>query len=151
MRRAIAVLLIIAVGLAVGGTYFIAPTPTPDANVAACPAGDLLQAQTAIVDQTRAMSAQDFDTARGYASQAFQNAVTVAQFADIISNDYAYLLQNPQITFDDCAVIDAAGLLVSASFIVDGTTYPIDYALVNERGGWFINVAASQESRTLAV
>ena len=151
MRRAIAILLIIAVGLAVGGTYFITPTPAPDVNVAACPADDLRQAQTVIVDQTRAMSAQDFVTARGYASQAFQNAVTVAQFADIISNDYAYLLQNPQITFDDCAVIDAAGLLVRASFIVDGTTYAIDYALVNEQGGWYINVAASQESQTLAV
>jgi Domain of unknown function (DUF4864) len=151
MRRAIAVLLIIAVGLAVGGTYVITPASRPDVIRTACPSDDLRQAQTVIVEQTRAMSAQDFVTARGYASQAFQNAVTLEQFADIISNDYTYLLQNPQITFNDCAVIDAAGLLVSASFVVDGTTHVVDYALVDEQGGWYINVAASQESQTLAV
>ena len=151
MRRAVAVLLIIAVGLAVGGTYFVTPRPASDVTATSCPDDDLRQAQSVIVDQTRAMSAQDFATARSYASQAFQNAVSVAQFADIISNDYAYLLQNPQITFDDCSVIDAQGLLISTTFIVDGTTHNVDYALVAEQGGWYINVAASQESRTLAV
>lgn len=148
MRRVIALVLIIAVGLAIGGTYLTRPAPV--AQTSDCPSDALRASQQVIVKQTQAMSAQDFQTARGYASRMFQEAVSLPRFTDIISNDYAYLLASPQITFDACTPVTQVDLLVTATFTLEGVTHKLDYAMTNEQGGWFINGASSRESRTLA-
>jgi len=151
MRRLIALVLVAAIALAIAGSYLAQPQqPLASGD---CPRGEVQQTQQVITEQTRAMTAQDFAAARQYATQAFRDNVTEQQFADIISSDYAFLLQNPQITFTACESYGPGLLLISADFRVDlgdGAEHQLDYAMVNESGGWYINSASNPKLRSLA-
>lgn len=150
MVKAIAAILIAALTLSIGGSYLVsmqAPTISADE----CLAADLNQIHNVIEEQTRAMTNQDFQSARSYASQSFQATVPVALFASIISNEYPFLMQDPIITFNGCQLQGSLNYLVSASFEVDGASYRLDYAMVKEESGWSINSASTSTSQQIEV
>lgn len=148
MRRLIAVVLIISVGLAVAGTYVI--RPQSDVVQGSCSPADLRGIQQTITGQTEAISAQDFRSARTFSSESFRSNVTERQFAAIIASGYAFLLESPVITFDACEQAGPGRVDVLASFDVDGTANRLRYAMVTEGGAWRINAASDANPRNLA-
>ncbi len=148
MRRFIAVVLIISVGLAVAGTYVIRPqTNIVQGN---CTPADLRDIQAAITGQTEALSAQDFQRARAFSSESFRMSVTEQQFVSIVSSGYSFLLQSPNITFDTCDEAGPGQIEAFASFDVNGEANRLRYVMVSEAGGWLISAAANADPRTLA-
>ena len=149
MRRIIAIILIFSMALAIGGAYLVRPAEQVIAGE--CPVAELRETQRTIEAQTQLISAQDFPSARGYATQGFQTAVSDEQFAAIIARDYPFLLRNPKVTFTMCEFFGPQYLLVTVSFDVDGEQHQLDYAMINEQGGWFINSATTTARGTLAI
>ncbi|MFT2520792.1 hypothetical protein ACMWQB_31870, partial [Escherichia coli] len=74
---------IFSMALAVGGAYLSRPAEQIAAGE--CPIDELRQTQRTIVAQTQSMSVQDFQSARGYSTLAFQEAVSAEEFAVIVS------------------------------------------------------------------
>jgi hypothetical protein len=148
VRRFIAIVLIISVGLAVAGTYVI----RPQTNIVqgSCTPTDLRDIQTAITGQTEALSAQDFQRARSYSSASFRLSVTEQQFVTIISSGYPFLLESPSITFDTCDEAGPGQIDVFASFDVNGQTNRLRYVMVIEDGTWLISAATNANPRTLS-
>jgi hypothetical protein len=147
VRRIIAIVLIVSVGMAVAGTYVI--RPQADVVQGSCAPADLRGIQQAITGQTEALSAQDFRRARSFSSASFRSNVTERQFVAIISSGYAFLLESPVITFDACEQAGPGQINVLASFDVNGDANRLRYAMVTEDGGWFINAAADANPRNL--
>jgi hypothetical protein len=148
MRRLIALVLVAAIALAIAGSYLVQPQPSIASGD--CSRDDVRQAQQVIIGQTRAMSDRDFGSARQFATQAFQDKVTEYQFADIITADYPFLMRNPLITFTTCESYGPGLVLMSVTFNLDAEEHQLDYAMVSEAGGWYINSASNPRLRNLA-
>jgi hypothetical protein len=120
-----------------------APEPPPEAQ----PCEDLMfqRAQGTIRAQQSAFSASDFEAARAYASDNFRSGVSVDQFGMIIERNYAFLLDDPELTFVDCRRRgDSAILQVE----VAGSPITIMvYGMVLENDGWFIDAASVAGTR----
>lgn len=87
----------------------------------------------------------DFAAARSFASEGFQSSVDDQEFQTIIEAQYAFLLNDPDVEFLDCAQVgDLAQILVqvTASNIVD-----VQYRLVRESDGWRIDGATIVDVR----
>jgi hypothetical protein len=142
MRRFIAVVLIFSVALAIVGTYVSRPPQTQSLVAGNCLPADAQAIQRAIIEQTQAMSSQDFQLARSYASNSFRSRISEMQFARIISQGYEILLQDPRVTFNSCEQVDDQLIRISATFNVDGETVELQYLMINESNGWFIDSAS---------
>ena len=151
MRRFIAVVLIFSVALAIVGTYISRPPQTQSLVAGNCLPTDSRAIQRTIIEQTRAMSSQDFQLARSYASDSFRSRISEMQFARIISQGYEILLQDPRVTFNSCEQFDDQLVRVSATFNVGGETVDLQYTLINESSGWFIDSASRPGNNTLTV
>ena len=148
MRRVIIVVLVIAIAVAVAAIYFVQSQSEPMSRD--CLPDDVQQAQQVITEQTQAMTAQNFAGAREFGTKDFRDNVSDQQFAEIITSDYAFLTENPQITFTACASYGPGLVLISARFnLDDDTVHQLDYAMVNEFGGWFINSASNPNLTSL--
>jgi len=149
MRRVIALVLIISVGLAILGTSLL--RPSTDTVAGSCRAEALQAGQRSITEQTAALSAQDFVRARTYSSTIFRDNVSAQAFAGIIANRYAFLMRDPGITFEQCDQDASDRVRILVSFRVSGVDHPLEYVLVNESQGWFIDGATDAAPRSLAV
>lgn len=103
------------------------------------------RAQATIRSQQSAFSASDFEAARAYSSDSFRSGVSVEQFGRIIERNYAFLLDDPELTFVDCSRRgDSAILRVE----VAGSPITIMlYGMVLENDGWFIDAASVAGTR----
>ncbi len=151
MRRIIAVVLIFSVALAIVGTYISRPPQSQSIVAGNCQPADARAIQQTIIEQTRAMSSQDFQLARSYASNSFRSRISEMQFARIISLGYEVLLQDPQVTFNSCEQVDDQIIRVSATFNGGGEAVELQYAMVNESNGWYIDSASRPGNSTLTV
>lgn len=149
MRRVIALVLVASIALAVAGSLLV--QPQEQVAMGSCPTGEVRQSQQVISEQARAMSARDFASARQLATQAFRDNVSERQFAGIIASDYNFLLRDPRITFVSCEVFAPDFLLISARFNVEQEEHQLEYSMINEAGGWFVNSASNPKLRGLAV
>jgi len=148
MRRVIVLVLVVAIAIAVAIVYFVQSEPT--ATSRDCLPDDVQQTQQVITEQTQAMTAQDFAVAREFGTKDFRDNVSDQQFADIIKADYAFLTENPQIVFTACESYGPGLVLISARFTLgDNTVHQLDYAMVSEFGGWFINSASNPNLNSL--
>jgi hypothetical protein len=147
VRRLIALLVLVSMGLAVLGSTLIQPIAVDSAGT--CPPGDFRSSQRTITEQTAALSAQDFRTARSFSSQRFQTNVSEEQFIGIIAGQYDFLLRSPAITFDRCDRITANELRIAASFLIGGVGTQLEYVMVYETDGWYVNAAENTQARRL--
>lgn len=148
MRRLIALVVLISVGLAVLGTSIMGPRLGVVAG--SCVPGDFQSSQRAITEQTAALSARDFRSARNYSSKSFRENVSEDQFIGIIAQQYTFLLRNPRITFDQCDQQGPKQMFVVASFDVAGVGTQLRYVMVNEANGWFVSAAEATRPRSLS-
>jgi hypothetical protein len=103
------------------------------------------RAQGTIRAQQSALAATDFEAARAYSSDGFRSGVTVEQFQTIIEANYAFLLDDPVLTFIDCQRRgDSAILRVE----VEGSPITVMlYGVVLENDSWFIDAASVAGTR----
>jgi hypothetical protein len=120
-----------------------APEPAPAAQV--CEELMFQRAQSTIRSQQAALSASDFEAARAYASDNFRSGVSVEQFGRIIERNYAFLLDDPELTFVDCSRRgDSAIVRVE---VAGSPTMIMLYGMVLENDGWFIDAASVAGTR----
>jgi hypothetical protein len=134
-------------GLAVLGSSLI--RPRTDVYTGSCPPGDFRSSQRTITEQTAALSAQDFAQARNFSSQNFRANVSEEQFVGIIAGQYGFLLRDPVITFDQCDQETTNQMRVFASFMVGGVGTQLEYVMVYEADGWYVNAAETTRARSL--
>jgi hypothetical protein len=115
-------------------------TPTPSTGAQPCEDVMFQRAQDTIRAQQAALANSDFETARTYASNNFRSSVSVEQFQVIIEGSYAFLLENPDITFVDCQRRNESALI---RVEVAGSPVTIMlHGLVLENESWFIDAAS---------
>lgn len=103
------------------------------------------RAQNTIRNQQAAFANEDFEAARGFASQSFQSTVNAEQFQRIIEGSYGFLLGSPELEFLDCRrIADTAFLQVKVSGTPD---IFMAYSVVLEGEAWFIDGAVIAGSR----
>ncbi len=141
-----------------GGERLIAPTPAlpdppndeqadPPEQQAVQPCEDVMfqRAQGSIRAQQSALAAQDFEAARAFASQSFQQGVSVDQFQRIIQGRYAFLLNDPPVNFVECQRREDSALI---RVEVGGSPIRIMlYQVVLENDVWRIDAATTAGSR----
>lgn len=123
------------------------PTPEladdeqPESSNEPRPCEDVMfqRAQGTIRAQQSALAASDYEAARAYASNGFRSTVSVEQFQQIIEGDYAFLLDDPALTFTECQRRGDSALIR-----VDVSGSPVTvmvYGVVLENDSWFIDAA----------
>lgn len=121
------------------------PEPTkeaePETSNEPRPCEDVMfqRAQGTIRAQQSAFAASDYEAARAYASNGFRSTVSVEQFQQIIEGDYAFLLNDPTLTFTECRRRGDSALIR-----VDVSGSPVTvmvYGVVLENDSWFIDAA----------
>lgn len=141
-----------------GGERLSTPTPTlqtppsdvqpdPPESQAAQPCEDVMfqRAQGTIRAQQSALANEDFEAARAFASEVFQQGVSVEQFQQIIEGRYAFLLNNPSADFVDCQRRGDSALL---RVEVGGSPIRIMlYQVVLENDVWRIDAATIAGTR----
>jgi len=141
-----------------GGERLTAPTPAlpdspndeqadPPEQQAEQPCEDVMfqRAQGSIRAQQSALAAQDFEAARAFASQSFQQGVSVDQFQRIIQGRYAFLLNDPPVSFVECQRREDSALI---RVEVGGSPIRIMlYQVVLENDVWRIDAATTAGSR----
>ncbi len=96
-----------------------------------------------ITGQQKAFAAGDFAAARSFASESFRSTVMVDEFQALIEREYAFLLDDPSVTFARCARVDR---VAEVEVNVEGpTTRTMVYRLVEGDGGWAIDGARLTE------
>ena len=121
------------------------PQPTESTEPtepSAVPCEDIMfqRAQGTIRSQQNAFANEDFAAARAFASQSFQDSVSVEQFQSIIQGTYEFLLGAPSIAFNDCQR-DGDSALIQVE--VDGSpSILMVYRVVLENESWFIDAAS---------
>lgn len=121
--------------------------PSSEPSNATAPCEDVMfeQAQGTIRAQQGALANSDFDAARAYASRQFRSTVTVEQFQEIIEGSYAFLLEDPALSFAACQRHGDSALL---RVEVAGSPATIMvYVVVLESDSWFIDAASIAETR----
>ena len=122
-----------------------APSPEPSNVTAPCEDVMFQRAQGTIRAQQSALANSDFDAARAYASRQFRSSVSVEQFQEIIEGDYAFLLEDPALSFAACQRRGDSALL---RVEVAGSPATIMvYVVVLENDAWFIDAASVAETR----
>lgn len=115
-------------------------SPAPSSDAQPCEDAMFQRAQDTIRAQQTALANSDFETARTYASNNFRSGVSVEQFQVIIEGSYAFLLENPEITFVDCQRRNDSALI---RVEVAGSPVTIMlYGLVLENESWYIDAAS---------
>lgn len=94
--------------------------------------------QNVIEDQLAAFGNEDFELARSFSSRIFRSNVTTDAFDRTIRADYAFLLSNPIPDYQECLLTDNSRVGMTVSF---ENAPSVLYQLVNEDGGWRIDVA----------
>ncbi|HEX4044964.1 MAG TPA: DUF4864 domain-containing protein, partial [Gammaproteobacteria bacterium] len=98
----------------------------------------VLSDMTRVVDrQLIAIKKGNMPRAYGYASQAFQQATSLAQFEKFIE-DHSILKEIIRTHFTSKEVTGDAGVLRGTLYAQDGTVIPVMYRLVKEEGRWKI-------------
>jgi len=100
IKRISAVILIFALTAAIAVAYM--PSSQQSVMAGKCVSADAAAVQQVIIRQTDALSMGEFTRAHSYASQSFRSGVSDSQFERVITNGYAFLTENPQITFNSC-------------------------------------------------
>lgn len=122
-----------------------APSPEPSNVTAPCEDVMFQRAQGTIRAQQSALANSDFDAARAYASRQFRSSVSVEQFQEIIEGNYAFLLEDPALSFAACQRRGDSALL---RVEVAGSPATIMvYVVVLENDAWFIDAASVAETR----
>ena len=111
------------------------------------PCEDLMfqRAQGTIRSQQAALAESDFEAARAFASNSFRSTVTVEQFQEIIEGNFAFLLEDPAITFVECQRRGDTALIR-----VDVAGSPVTvlvYGMVLEDDMWFVDAASIAGNR----
>jgi len=95
-------------------------------------------AREVIENQISAFGDGDFERARTFSSRRFRFNVTAEYFEKIMSADYGFLLENPDLGFLSCDIPDSSQVAMT----VQAPNAPtLVYTLVNEDGNWRIDVA----------
>lgn len=155
MPKFIAIGFILLVGVIIAGIYLLRSPETKTETVAVtsgnCSEADLMNTQQSISNQTQSLSDKDFGKAMSYSSDSFRSRVSESDFTNIITLDYSFLLNNPQITFNSCNLSSEGVIEISASFDTGTEVAQLTYSMVNEKDGWFIDVASKSGNEQLAV
>lgn len=118
----------------------IESTESTEPSVVPCEDVMFQQAQGTIRSQQSAFANEDFAAARAFASQSFQEAVSVDQFQSIIRGTYEFLLGEPALTFSDCRR-DGDSALIQVD-IAGSPSVLMVYRVVLENESWFIDAAS---------
>jgi hypothetical protein len=120
------------------------PSPAPPSSPSStltCDDETVSGVQTTILGQQDAFARGDYAAARAFASQTFQATVTEEQFASIIADSYAFLLDDPPVKILQCATAgDRAQVIVS---VTGPQVVEMSYLLVREESGWRIDAASA--------
>ena len=126
------------------------PEPLPETSPSdeeAAPCEDVMfqRVQGTIRSQQRALAAQDFQAARGYATDSFRASVSVPDFRRIIQDNYAFLLEDPALDFVEC---QRQGNTALIQLEVAGSPVTVMvYRVVLENESWFIDAASIAGNR----
>ena len=102
------------------------------------------RAQGTIRAQQSALANSDFDAARAYASRQFRSTVSIEQFRAIIEGSFAFLLDDPALSFAACQRRGDSALLRVEVAGSPATT--MVYVVVLENDSWFIDAASVAET-----
>ena len=149
IKRISAVILIFALTAAIAVAYM--PSSQQSVMAGKCVSADAAAVQQVIIRQTDALSMGEFTRAHSYASQSFRSGVSDSQFERVITNGYAFLTENPQITFNSCEQIDQQKVQTFASFEVEDVVASLQFVIVFEFGEWFIDSATTAQDVTISV
>ncbi|MCF8530609.1 MAG: DUF4864 domain-containing protein [Candidatus Nanopelagicales bacterium] len=139
MQRFIAVVALVALVIALGGTLI--NRPTERASSGSCTSQDVDQADQTITGQTTALSRGDFSAAHTFASNSFRSRISPSEFEGIITVGYEFLTRNPTVTIDRCDILDESTIRITALFETGSDSVSMQYNLVRENGFWLIETA----------
>lgn len=101
--------------------------------------------QGTITQQQAAFGKRDYAGARALASERFRSTVAPEQFEVVIEGAYGFLIDDPSITFGPCTQEGDSALMTVE--VAGDPAVLMEYRMVNERGGWFIDAAGVAGTR----
>ncbi len=121
------------------------PSPEPSSQPMPCEDVMFQRAQGTIRAQQSALANSDFEAARAFASRQFRSSVSVEQFREIIEGSYAFLLDDPALTFAECQRRGDSALLRVE--VASSPATIMVYVVVLENDSWFIDAASAAGTR----
>jgi len=106
-----------------------------------CPAEVSAAAAATIRAQQTAFASGDFAKARSYASAGFQSVIEVPQFEEIIVMRYGFLLDDPNLEFLTCDLVDEQARM--SVRVAVSPERMMTYRLVREGADWRIDGATT--------
>ena len=97
-----------------------------------------------ISTQIEALSARDFETAYAMASPYFQSSFTQDAFQAVITDGYAFLLENPRFVLSDCSHVESMAQAQTRVTVTtpEGEIFVLTYQMSERPEGWRIDGAA---------
>jgi len=97
-----------------------------------------------ISTQIDALSASDFATAYAMASPLFQSSFSQAAFENVITDGYAFLLENPRFVLSDCVHLESIAQAQTRVTVTTpaGEIFVLTYQMSEQPAGWRIDGAS---------
>ena len=123
------------------------PAPAPDTQTngpAACEVSVEQGLAATISTQIDALGASDFATAYAMASPLFQSSFSQAAFENVITQGYAFLLEDPRFVVSDCVYSERIAQAQTRVTVTTpaGEIFVLTYQMSEQAAGWRIDGAS---------